>query len=309
EAAIPTDVPQSEFAEQLHAKLKKALASYDQTRNVTVVFIILSDFNVTTIAEDVNLKKLQAAMNAIVKSIHKYQGCLRQINCDDKSLTALLVWGLPGFAHEKDEALFAVPAAMDIRSRLSKILRSNFSIGVTSGSVFAGIVGNTNRADGTVLGVSVNNAARIMCLDMCRGSVLVDSTVFEIASSIFEFDEDIEEVYLKGAGHRKIYRPIKKRAEKNIENTHKRNVWGRDRELAAIGEVISAWKTHNKQRLVITGPSGAGKTMLMNYCLQSLSHDPTTIFWVSFCYKPFARGFLEGNRFQSANEPFSSRIY
>ncbi|KAI8618183.1 hypothetical protein BC830DRAFT_21404 [Chytriomyces sp. MP71] len=276
--AIDSNLAPQCFIENLQMNTDIFLKRYDQTRNVTLVFILLSDFNVTTIAEGTNLKKLQECMAVIMKSVRKYQGCLRQINCDDKSLTALLVWGLPGFAHEKDEALFALPAALEIHSRLEATLGSKFSMGATSGIVFAGIVGNASRADGTVLGVAVNNAARIMCLKICNGLLLVDEAVFTAAHEAYDFDEGIPEVYLKGAGNRKLYRPVKRRQEK-VTGSDVAPIGGRENELMVIRETIANWTQMKRQRLVITGRSGAGKSTLMNYSLRLLSQDPNVIVW------------------------------
>ncbi|KAJ3076054.1 hypothetical protein HDU99_001424, partial [Rhizoclosmatium hyalinum] len=77
------------------------LSSYDQLRGVAILFLYFPAFNVDTVAQPENLTKLQSVTMVILEAVRNHQGCIRQFNCDDKSLTALLVWGLEGFAHEK----------------------------------------------------------------------------------------------------------------------------------------------------------------------------------------------------------------
>ncbi|KAJ3143211.1 Adenylate cyclase type 10 [Physocladia obscura] len=174
------------------------LGNYDQLRGVAVLFLYFPAFNVETVAQPENLEVLQKITLIILGAIRKHQGCLRQFNCDDKSLTALLVWGLEGFAHEKSECYFSMAAAMEIEWQLKKVVGDQFAIGSTKGTVFAGIVGNQNRCDGTLLGVCVNNAARLMCLDSCKGGILCDEYTYMDTNDSIDYDTDIPEVVLKG---------------------------------------------------------------------------------------------------------------
>ncbi|KAJ3027788.1 UNVERIFIED_CONTAM: hypothetical protein HDU68_003127 [Siphonaria sp. JEL0065] len=106
----------------------------DQLRSVSVVFIKFK-FHSETVSEQKNLNYLQAAAVAIISHVKEYEGCIRQFNCDDKALTALLVWGLEGHAHEKGESFVAMLAATEIAKSLQGCLEdpNGFSIGVTTG--------------------------------------------------------------------------------------------------------------------------------------------------------------------------------
>ncbi len=77
---------------------------------------------------------------------------------DDKGTSILTVFGLPPLSHEND-ALFGVRAALEMR-RLLQPLFSSYSIGITTGTLFSGIVGGRTRADHTIMGDVVNLAAR-----------------------------------------------------------------------------------------------------------------------------------------------------
>ncbi|KAI8611501.1 hypothetical protein BC830DRAFT_1140973, partial [Chytriomyces sp. MP71] len=91
--------------------VQNAFDNYDQLRNVSVLFLKMPTLVPETLHETRNLATLQKAMEIVLTSIRKFEGCLRQFNCDDKGVTALLVWGLDGFSHEKGESPLAVGAA------------------------------------------------------------------------------------------------------------------------------------------------------------------------------------------------------
>ncbi|KAJ3401005.1 Structural maintenance of chromosomes protein 6, partial [Chytriomyces hyalinus] len=275
-----------QFAEQLQLQVQDILSNYDQTRSVCILFIQFQKFTATSVYEPENLETMQTIMTLLVKSAKKYQGCLRQFNCDDKALTALLVWGLQGLAHEKAECEYALPAAFEIASKLDQIFgtsgsgsESAFSIGITSGSVFTGVVGNSSRADGTVLGVAVNNAARIMCLDICKGTIVVDKETFDNAKELFEFDDGIPEVVLKGIPHPvKVFKPLlQKDRDHKVKTAVKGSIGGRDVEMEQILRIHQEWMQNQKGRLLITGRSGAGKSTLMHFLLSLMEKDPRVI--------------------------------
>ncbi|KAJ3108788.1 hypothetical protein HK100_003390 [Physocladia obscura] len=262
---VQADSTRDKFAGNLKLQIDAIFESHDQLRNLSVVFIQFPDFRVDTIAEKKNLEKLQSLMEAIMKSMFKFEGTLRQMNCDDKALTALIVWGLQGHAHEKGESGYALNAAFDMAKRFESIVGSSFSIGITNGPVFSGIIGNRTRADGTVLGVAVNNAARLMCLDTCKGSILCDEATFNSMKEEYIFDTDIPPVQLKvshlslsGALNPvKIYQPL---TVKEKLETRKLVLCGRDQELEIIRNSISAWVAGERQLIAITARTGLGKT-------------------------------------------------
>ncbi|KAI8612000.1 hypothetical protein BC830DRAFT_612136 [Chytriomyces sp. MP71] len=237
------------------------LTNYDQLRGVAILFVYFPAFNVETIAENKNLEILQKISLIVIEAIRKHQGCLRQFNCDDKSMTALLVWGLEGFAHEQGECYFSMAAAMDMASQLKEVIGSDFAIGATKGTVFAGIIGNSNRSDGTLLGVCVNNAARLMCLDRCKGGILCDDETFKDTSDDFEYDTEIPEVTLKGvAAPVKIYAPLRRKQKGQNVKSQSVSFQGREKETKALNSVVASWLNDVKERVLIEGRSGTGKS-------------------------------------------------
>ncbi|KAI9345581.1 hypothetical protein BDR26DRAFT_139924 [Obelidium mucronatum] len=259
------------------------LGNYDQLRGVAVLFLYFPAFNVDTVAQPDNLSKLQKITVVILAAIRKHQGCLRQFNCDDKSLTALLVWGLEGFAHEKSECYFSMAAAMDMIPQLGEIIGNYFAIGATKGTVFAGIIGNQNRCDGTLLGVCVNNAARLMCLDRCMGGILCDEDTYKDTSDTIEYDTDIPEVILKGVPNPvKVYSPLQRNQAQKVAKA-KVIIEGRENEIKEISEVITSWITESKRRLLIAGRSGTGKSILLQHIEEKVKEIPRSILCVGKC--------------------------
>jgi len=78
---------------------------------------------------------------------------------DDKGISILTVFGLPPLSHENN-SIFGVRAALELQSLLRHLV--SFSIGVTTGTVFSGIIGSRRRCDHTILGDAVNLAARYL---------------------------------------------------------------------------------------------------------------------------------------------------
>ncbi|KAI9351972.1 hypothetical protein BDR26DRAFT_929467 [Obelidium mucronatum] len=238
----------------------------DQLRSVSVVFIKFGGFQSETIAESRNLAFLQAAATSIISKVKEFEGCIRQFNCDDKALTALLVWGLEGHAHEKGEAHVAMLAAIEISKSLKVCLEDEdgFSIGVTTGVVFAGIVGSAERCDNTVLGVAVNNAARLMCLDICHGRVLCDQETYLQTSGVINYGKDIPPVSLKGVPHPvRIYYPLGN-ALSDIKEEAK--ISGRTKEIEVLQAGLDIWRSESSdsrtKNAVLLGSSGIGKISL-----------------------------------------------
>lgn len=96
----------------------------------------------------------------VQKAVYHYEGSVNKFLMDDKGSTLIACFGLSPVSHT-DDALRAVLAALYICERLFD-LSFPASVGITVGDVFCGVVGSTTRREYTVLGDSVNLAARLM---------------------------------------------------------------------------------------------------------------------------------------------------
>lgn len=90
-----------------------------------------------------------------------HEGSLNKLLMDDKGSTLIVVFGLPPMSHQ-DDATRAILTGFSMSRELAKI-KCSCSIGIATGTVFAGVVGTSgSRREYSVLGDSVNLAARLM---------------------------------------------------------------------------------------------------------------------------------------------------
>src|SRR5512142_2078802 len=120
-----------------------------ELRRVTVLFINLPDLD-----QDTKLESAQNIARLVQKSVYRYEGSINKINVDDKGITIVAALGLPPFSHEDDPAR-GVQAALMIRKELTSLdIRSH--IGITTGHIFCGSIGNDERREYTIIGNAVN---------------------------------------------------------------------------------------------------------------------------------------------------------
>ena len=93
------------------------------------------------------MERSQNIARLIQRSVYRYEGSINKINVDDKGITIVAALGLPPFAHEDDPAR-GVQAALMISRELDGLkVRSN--IGITTGRIFCGSIGNDSRREYT----------------------------------------------------------------------------------------------------------------------------------------------------------------
>uniref|UniRef100_F6RDK2 Guanylate cyclase domain-containing protein n=1 Tax=Ciona intestinalis TaxID=7719 RepID=F6RDK2_CIOIN len=108
-------------------------------------------------------QNMQSSFSIVYTNIMDRQGSLNKIFMFDKGCTFLVIFGLPGDKHEQEPA-HALQAAWNINKELHETIPTLTlsSMGVTTGPVFCGVIGHTERHEYTVIGQKVNLAARLM---------------------------------------------------------------------------------------------------------------------------------------------------
>ena len=136
-------------------------------RHVTCLFLQLVDAPHIIDDDALDDPRLQSTVDAyqrfitvIQHAIVKFRATLRQMVYDDKGLVAITIVGLPPHGQD-DRHEKGLKVALEV---LRELENSNLEArtGVSSGPAFCGVVGNDMRSDFTVIGDSVNLAARIM---------------------------------------------------------------------------------------------------------------------------------------------------
>jgi adenylate cyclase len=141
-----------------------------ENRVVSVLFCDIRDF--TNYSERHTPQEVVTMLNEylplIVQSAQKYGGMVNKFGGD----STLIIYGAP---HEMDDSAYqAVLTALEIRSRLAQFNERltkrgeaplRMGVGINTGIALAGAVGPTERQEYTVVGNTVNLAARIDALN------------------------------------------------------------------------------------------------------------------------------------------------
>jgi class 3 adenylate cyclase len=132
-----------------------------ELRRVAVLFIKLPRYG-TSIRHpyERTIPRAQEVMVALQTALYKYAGSINKLNVDDKGITLVAALGMPPLTH-LDDAVLAVHAALEMQLALEELGRES-AIGITTGWVFCGPIGNKRRREYTMVGNAVNMAARLM---------------------------------------------------------------------------------------------------------------------------------------------------
>ena len=232
-----------------------------ELRRVTVLFINLPDLDQTT-----PLELSQSIARLIQRSVYRYEGSINKINVDDKGITIVAALGLPPFSHEDDPAR-GVQAAIMIRKELTS-LHVRSSIGVATGRIFCGSVGNEVRREYTTIGNAVNLSARLMGVAANLDELVVefgipilcDRATYDSAREAIEF-QSLPPQLVKGRVEPvEVYHPFD--VKKSIIRP-KTELIGRQEEKILIGNALqelSRGAPH--QTIIMQGEAGIGKSRL-----------------------------------------------
>jgi len=268
----------------------------DERREVAVLF-----------ADTVNFSRLAASLDAesvfnlindllgrLAACVYRYDGLVDKFAGDG----LMAVFGAP-VAHENDMEL-AVRAALDMqqaaaefepiaRAQLGAPLR--IRIGIHCGPVVAGILGTDEQAAYTVIGETVNLAARLEALAR-PGSLLISSRVYQQTQGLFNF-QAMGMTQIKGVAEpMAVYEAVGTRSEplpmRGVAGVTA-ILLGRDAELDQLCALMTAFLDDRHGRLVvIQGEAGLGKSRLVSEWLSTASPDQVTI-WHG-CGLPYAQG-------------------
>ncbi|KAJ3097415.1 Adenylate cyclase type 10 [Phlyctochytrium planicorne] len=265
----------------------------NQFRTITCLFLCLPNIPVEKLGNSAVFQDVNFVAMEVIKAVNTHGGTCRQMHADEKSLSALLVWGVEGYSHEKGDHNYAISAGLDILGSLRNRKwwfdreesdvepeASRFSLAITMGKAFCGVIGTETRSEGTVLGPCVNLAARIMCNPQCRNRLLCDEVIAEASGKSVEFAE-IGTMSAKGfVGKIKLFEPTRvagdvSKAEGFQEETE---LLGRDQEFEILASAVDGWKAGERFSCLVVGESGLGKSELVKSFLRSYQTSPDYIF-------------------------------
>lgn len=200
---------------------------------------------------------LQGLALALQQTARRHHGWLCQLVQDDKGLSGLVVFGLPGHA-QGEEGVRAVRFASAVSRRVSAL---GFAVrfGVSTGSAFCGVCGGLERSQYCVLGSPVNRAARLA--EVAIDGPLVDEATFLSAHWRVDFLHHAA-LRLKGLQNAvETYRPGAARETSLAPST----LVAFEHELTELADWLTAFASRADLRpLLIRGVLGAGKTAFLS---------------------------------------------
>ncbi len=231
-------------------------------RRVVVLFV---NFTHQDYSKADSRRRLDDFFQSVTKQVNRFDGWINKIDIGDKGSTMLIFWGAP-VAHE-DDLIRALNCARVLASdKLGSYGILCERIGITAGVAFAGEVGSETMQEYTVIGKTVNLAARLMSIAE-RNQQLCSELVRERAEKNFSFRFEGER-QLKGLpAPVPLYSLLGRR--RSFNETVR--VVGRDEELDQLEKALGALAFTGGRVVRIIGPAGFGKTYLLTGLSQRVS--------------------------------------
>lgn len=284
-AAPRVETPATYTPRHLAEKILTSRSALEGERKlVTVLFADCVGF--TALSTRLDPEELHAVMDGcfahITEAVHRYEGTVNQFTGDG----VMALFGAP-IAHE-DHAVRAVAAALAIQSaardygetlRRTRGLEFALRIGLNTGPVVVGKIGDDLRMDYTAQGETVNLAARLQAA-AGAGEVMVSEATERLVSGYF-VAEDRGRLELKGlpqpvrafavAGQRRRRARFALSVERGLTP-----LVGRTVELAFVRECVERARAGRGQVLSVVGAAGVGKSRLLWELRAALDAVPCT---------------------------------
>jgi class 3 adenylate cyclase len=264
--------PQSYTPKYLAEKILKTRSSIEGERKIVTVFFA-DVANFTSLAEKLDPEDahniMDGAFQILMENIHRFEGTINQFTGDG----VMALFGAP-VAHE-DHAQRACHAALAIQSavtaygdKIKAVHGQDFKmrIGLNSGPVIVGAIGDDLRMDYTAVGDTTNLAARMESMAQ-PGTILGTGYTHKLAREFFQF-ESLGKVEVKGKEEPVDAYELKKatEVETRIEAAAAKGLTkfaGRKNTMAALMQAYDKAKSGSGQVVGVVGEAGVGKSRLL----------------------------------------------
>lgn len=259
-------------------KVLKARATLQgERKRVTVLFADIKGS--TRLAEQAGAEAwhgiLDRFFQILGESVHRYEGTINQYTGDG----IMALFGAP-IAHEDhaQRACFAALAMQaDIRRfadelRLKQGLNLTMRVGLNTGEVIVGRIGDDLRMDYTAQGLTVNLAARME--QICEpGHVYLARDTAALVEGYFRL-RDLGETPVEGSTRPiRVFDlegegPVRTRLQRQMARIGTRFI-GREQEMAALHAALARVREGHGQVVAVIGNAGIGKSRLCHEFLEA----------------------------------------
>ncbi len=275
---VPTSYTPSHLAERI---LSGGRALRCERKEVTVLFVDVRGSTALSRALDPEAfhQVMDGAFQIMLDAVHRWEGTVNQFTGDG----IMALFGAP-LAHE-DHAQRALHAALEIQRgvqdyaaglRRDKGLSFQVRLGLNSGLVVVGAIGDDLRMDYTAQGLTTNLAAR-MQQAADPGTIMVAAPTYRLGEGYFRFralgpmqvrglDEPVDAYVLEGEGT----------VVSRLEASLRRGVSpfrGREAELRVLGECWERVLAGQGEAICLVGEPGIGKSRLAYEFRRSLESN------------------------------------
>ncbi|ORX57168.1 adenylyl cyclase [Piromyces finnis] len=253
----------------------KNLIKFSELRRITTVFVKISNIRFEN-SNDLSLA--QESLDAVQRALVLQEGILRQFLIDDKGAIILIYFGLPPLSHEND-AQVGIEAALEICKNMKRV-NDNFTIGVGTGMTWVGGIGNEDRADYSVVGDSVNMAARLM-MKAEKNTILCDEETYKLTKEIISY-KSIGTLQVKGKSKSiAAYQPV----NSSVMPIHLPKITteieliGREKEIEKIENLLVSYSTLCEGRtLLVQGVEGLGLMPLAELLIKEAKKNKINVW-------------------------------
>src|SRR5262245_41906343 len=252
---------------------------------VTVLFTDVTGY--TTLSEQLGEEALFALMDDLyelfIHEIHRYEGTVNELTGDGIVAffgAPLAVEQAPQRAVRAALALQEAVAQFSARLEQTRSMRLQVRVGINTGPVVVGTVGNNLRMDYKAVGNTVNLAAR-MEQTAAPGTIQITAQTYRLVAGYFHCD-DLGLVGVKGITAKvRAYRVTGERqAQARIDVARERGftrLVGREQELHLLCEGFARAKEEYGQAISLIGDAGLGKSRLLYEFRQVLAGETCTL--------------------------------
>lgn len=224
---------------------------------------------------------MDRALRLMAEAVHRYEGTVNQFLGDG----IMALFGAP--VALEDHALRAVQAALAIQETMgglsAELKRQSggevrLRLGLNTGQVVVGKIGDDLRMDYTAVGETTNLAARLQTRAE-PGTILVGETTHRLVQGYVQ-SESLGRVEVRGFTEPVgVYRISGRRRRTRLEVSAERGLSelvGRERELSVLRECFARAAAGRGQVVAVGGEPGVGKSRLLHELRGSLQGERVT---------------------------------